>query len=373
MKKMNIIFIDFDDIKNPLLSGGQARATLEVGSRMVKKGHKVKVICSRYPGSKDRIENGIEYKHISIGTGNIRLNNILYILLLPFTVRRLKNTDIIIECFTAPISTLFSPLFTKIPVVGLTTSFEADEFAEIYHLPILGKIEKIGLKHYKYFLPYTKHYENKIRKENKHAVIKIVPEGVSNEFFEIKKKKPEYVLFLGRLDIGQKGIDLLLKSYSLVRDRINFPLVIVGNGPDEKKVEEMINDLKLSDKVKMMGPAFGEKKKEVLSKAVYVAFSSRHEGFSLFSLEAIASGLPLISFDIPGLSWTNNKIGLKAKKNDINEYANNLLIANNIEKVNEMSKEARKFARQFTWDHVANEFEDFFYLILKKENKNNES
>ena len=76
--KTNIAFLDFDDIRNPLLNGGQARATFEVGTRLVKKGHKVTVISSRYPGYKDRKENGIYYKHIGLGTGNIKVNNVFY-------------------------------------------------------------------------------------------------------------------------------------------------------------------------------------------------------------------------------------------------------------------------------------------------------
>jgi hypothetical protein len=129
MKKMNITILDFDDIKNPYLGAGQAKATLEVGKRLAKKGHKITVICSRYPGSKDRREDGITYKHIGISSKNIKVSNLFYILLLPFTLRSI-NADVIMECFTAPVTTLLSPLFTKIPVVALSTSFEAERFAK---------------------------------------------------------------------------------------------------------------------------------------------------------------------------------------------------------------------------------------------------
>lgn len=116
MKKLKIIFIDFDDIKNPLLGAGQAKATLEVGSRLVNHGHTVTVYCSKYPGYKNRIENGIRYHHIGISTPNIKLNNLIFIFSLPFVVPRLKG-DILVESFAAPISTLFSPIYTRIPVV----------------------------------------------------------------------------------------------------------------------------------------------------------------------------------------------------------------------------------------------------------------
>ncbi len=372
-KKLSITFLDFDDIKNPLLGAGQARATVEVGKRLVNKGHSVNVISSRYPGYKDRIENGIEYKHIGLGSRNIKLNNIIYILTLPLAVRKLKNTDIIIECFTAPISTLFSPIFTKIPVIALTTSFEAEMFGEVYHLPFLKLIEKFGLRFYKYFMPYTDHYVRKIKSNNPKAIVKIIPEGVGKEFFAIKRRSLKYILFLGRLDIGQKGIDLLLEAYARIQSKVNYPLIIAGNGPDETRIKEMIHALKLSERVKMIGATFGKKKNRVLSEAFFVAFPSRHEGFPLFSLEALAAGLPLVAFDIPGLSWAKQDTVLKAKPFDINQYSSLLLVANKNNEIKKMSQNARKFAKQFTWENVVNQFESFFYEVLDREEKKHEN
>lgn len=369
-KKLNIVFLDFDDIKNPLLGAGQARATLEVGSRLARLGHNIKIISAKYPGYKDRKENGIEYKHIGIDTGNIRFNNIIYILRIPFAVRQIKNADIIVECFTAPVSTMFSPLFTKIPVVALPTSFEAERFAKLYHFPF-DKIEQYGLRTYKYYLPYTESFDRRMKKENKNIISKIVPEGVGEEFFKIRPKKKKHILFLGRLDMGQKGIDLLLSAYSIVREAVNYPLIIAGNGPDEEKIKKMVKKLELEEKVTMVGPAFGEAKTKLLSEAICVAFTSRHEGFSLFSLEALASALPLLGFDIPGLSWTTEDAVLKAKRFDVKAYAKLLLLANDSSLMKKMSSAARNLAKKYTWDNVSSKFESFFYEILEREKNEN--
>ena len=131
---LSIAILDFDDVRNPLLGAGQAHATVEVGKRLAAKGHTITVYCAKYPGYKDREENGIAYKHVTPGTNNIRLNNFLYILSIPFIVPTIK-ADIILECFTAPVSTLLSPLYTKIPVVGIPTSFDAERFSKLYHFP----------------------------------------------------------------------------------------------------------------------------------------------------------------------------------------------------------------------------------------------
>lgn len=359
---MDIVFLDFDDIRNPLLAAGQAIATLQVGRLLVQKGHKVSVISSRYPGYKDRMENGIRYVHIGLGCKNIRLNNIFYILSVPFAIRKIK-ADVIVECFTAPISTLFTPLLTSIPVIALPSSFDAKRFSQKYHLPF-ELIEKIGCRFYSYFLPYTNYMDQKMKKVNPGILSRVVPEGVGEEFFFIKRKSPKHILFLGRLDINQKGIDLLLHAYAKVADAIDYPLIIAGNGPDEKQVQMLIKVLHLEKKVSMVGSMYGTKKMEMLAESLFVTFPSRDEGFSCFALEALASGLPLLAFNIPGLSWLNDQCSVRVKPFDIDAYAHALKEFTKKNNLDELSKKARDFAGKFSWESVCDQFEAFFEEII---------
>lgn len=368
---LHIVILDFDDIRNPLLGAGQAKATVEVGKRLKKLGHTIEIISSRYPGYKDRKEFGMTYRHIGIGTKNIRLNNFAYILALPFTLLRIKG-DVLLECFTAPISTLFSPVFTKIPVIALTSSFEAERFAKLYHFPF-QKIEKFGLRFYKYGIALTEFFSEKMKLGNKNIVTKIIPEGVGEEFFTIKRQKPQHILFLGRLDMDQKGIDLLLQAYKLIEHKVSYPLVIAGNGPDEKKIKQLIEKLNLTEKVTMLGATYGKKKEKALSEAICVAFTSRNETFSCFALEALAAGLPLVAFDIPGLSWTKNTVVFKTEAFNVKKYANLLLKKSNEFSKKSISVETKKFARLFTWENVARDFDAFFTEVLTIETKRKEN
>ncbi len=363
--KLQIVFLDFDDIRNPLLGAGQASATYQIAKRLVKKGHKVTVLSSRFPGSKDRTQDGIRYTHIGLGTNNIKVNNAAYILSVPLAVSKVK-ADIVVECFTAPISTLLSPLFTKIPVVIVPASFEAERFSKLYHLPF-HLIEKYGARIYKYHLPLSEFTDEKMKKLNKNIIAKIVPEGVSEEFFAIKKKKAKHILFLGRFDMGQKGIDLLLQAYKKAAKTLSYPLVIAGHGPDEQKIKALITKLGLDEQVAMVGSAYGEVKERLLSESIAVALPSRHETFSCFGLEALASGLPLLVFRIPGLSWLNDACAVQAKPFSVEQYAKALRTVESAGKMRLMSKNARLHAGNFTWDSVVAEYESFFYEILARE------
>src|SRR3989344_113069 len=368
MKKLQIVFLDFDDIRNPLLGAGHAKSTYEVGKRLVKKGHSVTVLSGKYPGYKDRIEAGIEYKHISVGSNNIKFNNAMYILTVPFYISQLK-ADIILECFTAPISTLFSQLWTKIPVVARPTSFEADRFSKLYHLPFTI-IEKLGCRLYKYFLPFSFFLEEKMRKLNPDITCAIVPEGIEDAYFQLKRKTAKHILFIGRYDIGQKGLDLLLEAFAKVAKKIGYPLVIAGRGPDENKIKQTVIKMKLEKYVKVAGPKFGKQKEELLSRALFAVIPSRHEGFSIFALEALAAGVPLVAFDIPGLACISDEAVMRASKFDINEFANLMIKATNAELNSQMSHEARNLAKNYSWYDVAEKFEKFFYHVDYINNSN---
>lgn len=357
---MKIAILDMDNLKNPHWGAGQARATREIFKRLSKE-HKVTVCCSKYPGWKNYRADGISYIHIGMGSRFSKLNNAAYLLLLPLTVRKIK-ADIILENFIVPISTSFAPLFTKIPVIGYATTFDAPFFARKYHLPF-GLIEKFGCRYYEYFVGLSKFQVDKMRSLNARVLTKVIPEGVSEEYFTIRRKKPAYILFIGRFDIQQKGIDLLLKAYAKKKRTLKYPLVLAGYGADEQKILRLIDKLRLNNLVSLAGPAFGEKKRLLLSHAAYVTLPSRFEGFSLLSLEALASGLPIVCFDIPALTWASRNVAVKVKPFSVTQFANGLQLLEDKKRSTAMSKAARKLAKTYTWDDVAASFNEFFYEV----------
>ncbi len=366
---MKIAIIDMDNLKNPYWAAGQARATREVGKILALK-HTVTVYTSKYSGWKDYAEDGIQYNHVGLNFSNPFINNVLFIIAIPFVVRKIQ-ADIVIENFNAPTSVSFSPIFTKIPVIALPTMFNAKEFARKYKLPFHW-VEKIGFKFYKYLLPYSEVDSKKARSLNPNIIYKIVHQGVGEEYFKITQKKPKFILFLGRFDIAQKGIDLLLRAYAKVSAKIGYTLVIAGHGPDENKIDNLIKELKVGKFVKIVGPAYGKKKLKLMSEALFVAFPSRHDEMCLWALEALAGGLPLVGFDISESKWLSKDISLKAKPFDINHYAEILLKATDLKVINPMRKNARIITRKYTWEKVASEFEKFIKIVLKKEGRKNE-
>lgn len=367
--KLHIVFVDFDDIKNPLLAGGQAVATFAVARRLVKRGNRVTVISSRFPKSKDGYNQGVFYKHIGLGAENIKLNNIAFFFALPFAFFTLK-ADVIIECFTAPISTCFSPLYTNIPVIGMPTMFEAEEFAKKYHLPF-HLIERFGSRFYKYFLAYSPINKQKMERLNPKIYTRIIPNGVSEKMFSMKEKDGGYGLFIGRIDITQKGIDLLLKAWFELIKKNKYKLIIAGNGPksDEEKLMNLIQKYNLSEYVSFVGRVDGKKKETLIANASFGVYPSRFEDFPLVPLEFTGMNKPLVCYDIKGLKWVSDKVAIKANPFSVKSLEKAFLRIVNTKTRNLMKKHCRAFARQYGWNAITKEYEKFCHDVISMEKK----
>jgi GalNAc-alpha-(1->4)-GalNAc-alpha-(1->3)-diNAcBac-PP-undecaprenol alpha-1,4-N-acetyl-D-galactosaminyltransferase len=106
-----------------------------------------------------------------------------------------------------------------------------------------------------------------------------------------------FLVAMGRLVRG-KGFDLLLAAFSRVADRHpDWSLTIIGKGPLRSELEEQSAALKLAGRVHFAGELADPF--PMLRAAHLFVFSSRSEGFGNALAEAMACGLPVVSFDCP--------------------------------------------------------------------------
>lgn len=177
-------------------------------------------------------------------------------------------------------------------------------------------------------------------------------------------KFPEFagatrVLYLGRLDVEQKGLDLLIESYARLEGS-NTVLILAGtswkNGRD--RLELLAEKLHVRRRIVFYGGAFGEEKRSLLKHADFFVHTSRWEAGIPFSvLEGLAAGLPTLvtlGADPAGLV-AHNMAGINVDP-DSNSIAAALghLLALYPESRKVYSIAAQELIRsQFSWERIA--------------------
>lgn len=117
------------------------------------------------------------------------------------------------------------------------------------------------------------------------------------ESMERKQDACLELLFFGRNDVYQKGIDILLEGFALAfRDGINARLTIAGQPwmDSERYMKLFIEDNRLEDRIQVLGSVDEEMKRRLMAKADYLVFLSRWDGPPRPIREAIAVGTPVI-------------------------------------------------------------------------------
>ena len=170
------------------------------------------------------------------------------------------------------------------------------------------------------------------------------------------KTKRYDAIFIGRLCL-EKGVSELIDIWKYVCDRKkDAKLALLGAGSLEAKITYKIAKYNLKNNVELFGFVDGLEKFQIIKKSRIVVHPSIIDSGGMAACEAMACGLPGVSFDIPALRSYYPKGMIKTPCYHLEGFAENILkLLNEGELYQKTSKEALDWAIAWDWDKRAKE------------------
>ena len=359
--------------------GGVESHVLGLSENLIKLGHEVEVVTSRYSRMPE-IErlNGIKITRLPQW---INMYNTPVVTSIQSFVRR-SHADVVHVHSPPPFTERFAAKGAKESNKPLVVTHHCD-------LELKGMFGNIAVNLYQSMLgEYPLKTADKVISTTKSYAstsrslwdidVDVVPNAVdisrfnpNNEgkFIREKYAKDEepIALFVGRL-VPHKGIGILIRA---INQTENGKLLIVGDGPYLSWLKKLTKKMNLEERVVFVGPIsdYWLPAYYAATDVVILPSTSRLEAFGIVGLEGMASGKPLILSDIPGVrDVISKKEGYIVEPLDPEEMAKALeKIWDGPEMAKKMGKRGReRVEKLFSWEKVSKEIENVFTDILAK-------
>jgi len=364
---MRILHLDPDDMDNPLSGGGPVR-TWEIYRRLAAR-HEITVLTPTFPGStRTRVRDGISYERLGRKLGNHgSSHHITFLANLPRAVRRF-DYDILVEDLMPPCSATWTPWFARRdrPLIASVQWFFAREYTRRLHLPFHWA-ELYGIRMYRRFVVLTRSMQQTIEGRHAGADCRLVPNGVADALFELPPAAGNFMLYLGRLQIDAKGLDLLLSAVAKVPAALRLPLIVAGGGHEQAEWELLLDRSGLRPWVRCVGHVGEAERNRLLQRCRFLVMPSRTETFGMTIAEANAAAKPVIVFDVAPMNEVAAPTCLRVKAFDTQALATAIctLTQSSNEQIIERGVKARAWARRFNWNTAAQAQEDFYMEAIE--------
>lgn len=199
--------------------------------------------------------------------------------------------------------------------------------------------------------------------------VTIIPNGINIKEYSkrpataVRHPSMKTIFYVGRLE-DRKGLKYLLRAFNeLCSRRDDVQLLIAGSGPDEKKLRDYVDELKIP-RVTFLGYISDEEKIHQLHRADVFCSPARYgESFGIVLLEAMAAGAPTVAGDNAGYVETMKDTGALSLVNpqDTIDFARRLelfLFNEDLRKL--WRKWATGYVKQFDYKHVIDMYESLY-------------
>jgi glycosyltransferase involved in cell wall biosynthesis len=362
---MKIAFV-YDAIY-PWVKGGAEKRIYELGKRLVADGNEVHIFGIKWWDGTDIIKKEGMVLHGVCGPMELYVNGrrsfyeavYFSIRLLPHLIK--GSFDVIdvsvfpyFSCFTVKIVSIYK----RIPMVTTWHEVWGDYWYEyLGTIGWVGKfIERLVIRISNHSIAVSNHTKKSLESLGiDYHNIHIVTNGI--DIKTINQTKPSIytcdIIFIGRI-IKEKNLDILIESVHDIKKYLpDIRCHIIGGGPEEKKLKNMVFDLGLQDNIKFFGFLDYIDVIAMLKSSKVLVLPSTREGFGIVIMEAFACGVPVVTVRSPqnaANELVNKDAGFVVDLNarEIRDSIYKVITDSRLHK--KMSFSAISLTREYDWD-----------------------
>ena len=356
-RRLRVLHCIYDDPGNPWVAGGGALRVREIYARLTERVD-AEVASGSYPGARDETIGGVRYRRLGAAK--------------PYPWSRLTYGLAATRLLAAgayDVALFDFSVYTPVRLprngrVGLVVHMLHGPTAAGRFGPAAGRAvaarEARALRRARWISTTSRWMEAQLRGiVAPETRIVRVGSGVPDEFAGVERSEGGYLLYYGRFDLYQKGIDVALRAFArIARERPEARLVLAGRGKDEERVRALARELGVAERTEIRAGVERAEVLGLLSGALALLMPSRLEGLPMVPAEAMAAGVPVIATDVAAVREVVDPPdgGVLVPAGDADALAAAALaFLDDPARRARVSASARRSARRFSWDAVAAE------------------
>lgn len=351
----------------PKWLGGTEIATYNTAKLLSERGHDVIVVTNHDKGlpKKDRMNGFNVYRISTIGDNLISVFYFWFKLLI--LIKRLKPTLVHFQGVNTATPGIISRKLFKIPFVVYgrgSDVYQSWKFKTI--------ISKHVLKNADGVISLTEYMKNEFKKITP-CNVTVIPNGITLDRFKGEKKQlreklafsadETVVIFLSRLN-KVKGPKYLIEAAEIIqKQKIKYKVLIVGDGDEKCKLEALTKTKGLCENIFFIGEVPNKEVVEYLVLSDIFVLPTLSEGFGIVYIEAMASGLPIVTTKIMGVNELveDGKNGFLVDTKNPEQIAEKIKVLISDKKLTEeISMANKKKATKYSWDRIVSKIEKVY-------------
>lgn len=344
--------------------GGAERMIIQLTNAMVKRGHKAIFLVLSDNNSKYKFEEGI-IKYVALDQSKNKMANLFRRRSAISKAINKEKPDLIINFW---LQSAYLCLSLGKQIARKTIYAERGDPSDSEYSGLLGFLRNITVKNIRSLVFQSKNamefFDKSIQSK---GVVIHNPVFVNVEEYSNIEKNKNRIISVGRLH-PQKNQENLIRAFELVSKELpQYYLDIYGDGELRENLQNLIDELKLSQKVFLRGTT-DKIYNEIASSCLFV-LSSDYEGMPNVLLEAMALGVPCISTDYkPGSVPEIIEDGVSGIIVPINNSAKlaeaMIKILRNKDLQEKISNNGKKKMKEFTPDKIYSTWENYFTSLM---------